>query len=214
LAIGVALPFLFQETSYVTQAYVSWVERLRADQRTFSADVVGYKDLWLLLRTAAIPISREAYLVIQLCAACAVAMVCLAGKLRGWSSQRLAESVFVLGCCWMVLLGPATESSTYCFLAPVIAIAFAESDQPVWTRFWISAIFGVLLASQASRWFPGGRDFSDPLMPLGGLLLFADRLVRSVRSLKFSVILDDNEQNQTEHRVPRLRRRSGAAALP
>lgn len=189
MALGFVLPFALGNPAYVGQAYSSWLDRLAADQRTFSPESAGYRDCWFLLKTCGVPITRQVYLFLQLGAACTVAAVCAVGRLQGCSARQLAGCVFSLGCCWMVLFGPATESCTYCFVAPVLARVGVErlgSKEAVWTRLCIWVILALLVASQASRWFPQGRDWTSPLLPLGALLLFADQLFVSVKRLYVS----------------------------
>ena len=37
---------------------------------------------------------------------------------KNWPTPRILEAVLLLGACWMMLCGPATESASYVLLAP------------------------------------------------------------------------------------------------
>ncbi len=144
-----------------------------------------YRDCWLLLRFAHVPLPRPLYLPLQLTMAAGVAAVVLAGRLRRWPPAELLRRLFDLGCCWMILFGPATENSTYILVAPTCAFAvwdaFAQR-RPVWTRAMAVAIVCIFAGSTLITALPGGRNWSYPLNPLATLLLAVERLA-SLRRL-------------------------------
>jgi hypothetical protein len=75
----------------------------------------------------------------------------------------------------MTLAGPATESSTYVLLAPVLAVAvLTVADRPAWQRFAVRGSFVLFVAAAVVVWFPG--SFAGPIQatsiqPFAGLLL-------------------------------------------
>src|SRR5262249_32301626 len=50
LAMGVALPYLFQQPDYVTRQYAALMENLHDEDRTERPIHAGYRDLHMLLR--------------------------------------------------------------------------------------------------------------------------------------------------------------------
>jgi len=87
-----------------------------------------------------------------------------------------------LGCCWMVLLGPATESCTYILLAPALAwslLETARTPRARWSFGLVALAAGVLWTCCVAGWFPFGKALrAVGLQPLGGLLLLAGLSVR------------------------------------
>jgi hypothetical protein len=85
-----------------------------------------------------------------------------------------------LGCCWIILFGPATESCTYTLLAPTLALTTWEAvqrGQAAWKRWYMIAMVCLFAVATSAVIFPFGRHVSLLLLPLGALLLFAERLV-------------------------------------
>src|SRR5205823_4129520 len=75
--------------------------------------------------------SLGTYRAMEIVAGLACAAVVLAGRRRGWDQRQSADACLALGLIWMTLCGPATESSTYVLLAPVLARAvFEVSTKP------------------------------------------------------------------------------------
>jgi hypothetical protein len=180
LAAGLALPLLVQRPGYVAQAYRDWLWVLGADDRTGLPVENGYRDLWQLFRLAGVPISRDVYLGLQLAAAAGVAALCLAGRLAGWPRRRLLTALLALGTCWMLLCGPATESSTYNLLAPVLAWAVVEAwtvERSVAARYLTLTSFGLLTLTQMACWFPVGKRVHALGVQPAATLLLATALV-------------------------------------
>jgi hypothetical protein len=175
LAAGLLLPFLVQRPGYVDRAYAEWFRLLGADDRKDRSLLNCYRDLWQLLRLAGAPLSRGAYFGLQLAAGAGVAVLCLAGRVAHWPRRRLLTALLGLGTCWMLLCGPATESSTYILLAPVLVGTVVQG----WAGSgWASAFtlpglsFALLLLEQASCWFPVGKQVHAlGIQPLATLLL-------------------------------------------
>jgi hypothetical protein len=175
LIAGLALPFLLQRPDYVVRAYQDWLWVLGADDRTGIPADNSYRDLWQLFRLGGVPISRDLYFGLQLACAAGAAALCLGGRAAGWPRQRLLTALFALGTCWMLLCGPATESSTYHLLAPVLAWAVVEAwaaDKAPATRYLTLLCFGLLTMTQAACWFPVGKQVHAlGVQPLATLLL-------------------------------------------
>jgi hypothetical protein len=181
LGIGALLPYLCQHADYVTDQYQQWCGYLRHEDRRDRVITESYKDFYLLTRWVGLPMTnRAAYLALQLLVAAGSAAVVVWGRWRNWPRRELLGGLLDMGCCWMLLFGPATENSTYILLAPTFACAvwggFA-APRPVWTRGLLAAIVGIVVANALITALPGGRDWTYPLNPLATLLLFAERVL-------------------------------------
>ncbi len=67
-----------------------------------------------------------------------------------------------LTCCWMTVLGPATESNTYILVAPALAWVVLESflsRRPRWFRALAVASWALFAAAQMAAWFPHSAEF-------------------------------------------------------
>jgi len=183
LLAGLALPFLFQDGSYIISQYKAWLGNLQSDDRTQWVFENSYRDLWLLIRRWGVPLSHDGYVIVQVAAGAALAIVCLAARRAGWEPRRLLTTLLGLGACWMMLLGPATESSTYALLAPSMAWALVEgySDSRfAWTRGPVTLSFVMLLTAFAAAWFPfAGRAHALGIHPLATLVLTGVFLVQT-----------------------------------
>ncbi len=147
-ALG-ALSFVLQKPSYVLEQYHNWVATRSSDERHYD---IGNRprDLWTLLYACGLELNLRLYFAIQILGGAVIAGLCLLGRLRKWGTDRLLTLVFTLVCCWMLLLGPATESSTYILLAPAMAFALVEAFSrpfPKWMRGLVSASVAVLIGA-------------------------------------------------------------------
>jgi hypothetical protein len=180
LAAGLALPFACQHFDFVAGQYASWLHLLQTyDRQSLSAEL-WYRDLRLLFRTWQVPLDAGTYRAVQLLAAACLAALCLAARRAGWPRDRLLLLLFALGCFWMTVLGPATESCTYILLAPALAWALLDA----WARHWgaalglLGASYGLFVGCQMVVWFPIGRGLHTlGLQPLAGLLFLAGIVV-------------------------------------
>ena len=188
LALGLALPFLFQRPDYVTRQYGHWWDLLLADHRQDRpvSNLVS-RDLWLAIRLVPLPMSSSGYRLIQLFLAGGVALLSLGGRLAVRPQRWLLTMIFSLAGCWMVLCGPATESCTYILLAPVLAWAVLDAAldrRPLWSRLipWCSLVLFVF--SQTISWFPEQvRMLFLGILPLAGIVLWAGVVEANVRRL-------------------------------
>ena len=164
------LPFCLQRPSYVLAQYSSWIATRASDNRHLYEARIAPHDLWLVLSTLHIPIGEYAYTGVQLFAAAAVALVCVAGRLRRWPIDRLLVTLLTLGCCWMVLLGPATESPTYALMAPVVVLASVQETEPKWLRALAVFALVLFLAGFGINSFISHKDVFAIVQPLATIL--------------------------------------------
>jgi hypothetical protein len=187
LVAGLALPFLFQDASYVLDQYHNWLRNLKSDDRMGWSFDMSYRDMWLLFRLWGVPVGVKGYQFIQLAGGAAVALLCVAGRWAGWRPQRLLPTLLGLGCCWMMLFGPATESSTYALLAPSLGWAVLEAfTEPrlFWARAPVALSYLLLAGSFAAGWFPFGTYVhSAGIHPLGTLVLTGTLVIRALIGL-------------------------------
>jgi hypothetical protein len=173
LAVGAALPYGLQQPAYVTSQYANWVHYLLADTRIDVALGGACRDLRLLFRRWEIPIGDKPYMAIQLLAAAGVAVICLGFRFAGWPQQRLLTSLLAWACCWMLLLGPATESCTYILLAPSLAWAALDSRRerkPLGAISLRVAAIALFTLALVANWFPFAKTVHTwGVQPLGAL---------------------------------------------
>ncbi len=195
LAVAALVPFCFQRPAYVLDQYQQWYRLLGGDDRRNIAINIAYRDLWLLFRvwnehlpaTWNIPITPNVYLGIQLATAGLCAAVCLAANWLGVSKARQLTAALMLGCCWMTLCGPATESSSFVQIAPALAWALLAGrweGWPMvvrWLPFGSSTLFLTGVFAGLTPWT--GQIHGLGLQPLATLLLFVVYLAVAVRAL-------------------------------
>jgi hypothetical protein len=179
LVVGCLLPFALNDPAYVLQIYRSWVEQVTGDNRHVLPLEYSYRDFHVLTRTVGWPMAEEAYVLLQLAMAGLVAAVLLRGRWLGWTREHYLRATLDLGCSWMILFGPATENCTYILLAPTMALSAWQALQPgepAWKRWSMVAMVSLFVTAAGVQMFPFGRQVSYFLMPLGGLVLFGERL--------------------------------------
>jgi glycosyl transferase family 87 len=150
------VPFVFQQWSYVTNQYQSWIVTRISDNRRQWPIEKQPLDLWFLIHWVGnLPISSRLYSFIQLGTGGALALFCAIQTRRGWTRERVLIGLFCLVSIWMTLCGPATESYTYMILAPAIILALVQSfdaRQPTALRtlVLVAFIFQLLAVTRAS----------------------------------------------------------------
>jgi hypothetical protein len=160
-AVAAGLCFLTQRPSYVAGQFADWIHDLRTD---FSLLSTNYRDFRLLLRAVRLDVSDRTYECIQLLGAAAVGGICFGA--RKLDRATVLRAMYSLVVCWILLLGPATESSTYVLLAPALASELIETWSVPGPRAYKGALIAVccLLAIGAMAvWFP----FSAKIHALG-----------------------------------------------
>ncbi len=177
LAVGLGLPFLLQDPAYVARQYGNWLTNLQVDDRAHMALYRAYRDLWLLVRILHLPVSLAAYHGIQIAGAALAAGLVLLLKRRNGDPAWLVNAALGLSCCWIGLLGPATESSTFIVLAPTMGWALADvwhADRGRALRWLVLASFSLFVLARLVGLFHGTAHWHAlGIQPWGALLLFA-----------------------------------------
>jgi hypothetical protein len=199
LLVAGLLPFCFQRPEYVLDQYQQWYRLLGADDRkNFPLDS-AYRDLWLLFRVWHIPVTPIVYLIIQLATAALCAALCLAARWAELSKTRQLAAALMLGCCWMTLCGPATESSSFVQIAPALAwalIAVRLERWPVVVRWLPAASLALFLLGVLAGLTPWtGRLHGLGFQPLATLLLFVAYLAVTMGTL--IPARDNSESSET-----------------
>jgi hypothetical protein len=160
LAASVALTFALQAPRYVAAQFAGWFGHLSGDLRLDQTPEAAYRDLRLLLDAIGLPPGHLTYFIIQLAGAAAVAVACIAMKKSAMPRRRLNALVYALVACWILLLGPATESATYVVLAPALAWLLVEAwtaPRPLAERAALVAVCVLLAAAMMANWLPTVR---------------------------------------------------------
>jgi hypothetical protein len=177
IALGLLLPFVMRNPSYVADQYAGWWSRLQENDRQVLEPTLWYRDFRQLWSLWIAPLNYDAYQIIEVIAGAGVAALCWF-RLRSRGPDRQFHVLLLsLGCCWMTVFGPATESVTYVLLAVPAAWAVLRvlRERPSW--FGGSLVFSgyaLLVLCQIVNWFPFGRMMhSIGPQPIAGLLLTA-----------------------------------------
>jgi hypothetical protein len=188
LGLGAALPYLCQRPEYVTGQYAAYLQQLNADDRTYFHLERGYHDLHMLVRRVGLPMDLSAYRLLEMELGLACAALILVGRSRGWDVRPTLDAGLGLGLCWMTLAGPATESSTYVLLAPVLAHAvLTAADKPPWQRWVVTVSYTLFTAASAAVWFPGwfARSINGTgIQPFAALLLTVYVVAECLQSMR------------------------------
>jgi hypothetical protein len=147
---------VLQNPRYVLSQYHVWFASRAGDDRRLNSLARAPLDLWYLLaRLGHLPLSERAYQALQILSGAGIAVFCRLTP-RSQPARRLA-GIYLLGSCWMILLGPATESYTYAILAPAfslgVAVAFCATVPPVAAGLAIISTALMLLAQTKSSFF-------------------------------------------------------------
>ena len=169
-----ALPFVLQNPGYVFEQYQRWFSTRAADDRRMNMDIAP-RDFAMILRMLHINLSASVFLVVQILGGAALAAICVTGRVRKWSEERLLICIFTLGTCWMLLFGPATEDATYAMIAPALSLAMVQAFSqitPSWMRVLICGSYAVLLVGLILNAFFGLKKtpYSMSVQPLGALI--------------------------------------------
>jgi hypothetical protein len=178
LAAIFGLSLVLQRPAYVLDQYGNWVHTLGRDPRRTLNYFGTYRDFWLLLRVLRLPISTQGWAVLQAASGAAVAGYLALAQRRGAPPDKLDFLLLTLGTCWMLLFGPATESSTYVILAPPLILAWVRWRAEAGAGQYLKGAVGcyaLLVASQMlSSW---GHQYQNAythlVQPLGAMILAA-----------------------------------------
>jgi hypothetical protein len=165
LLVMAAVPYLFQRADYVTAQYGDFWWQLGVDDRT-DMGAHGYRDLQMLAIRAGVPMSLATYRLTEAALGLACAAAVLAGRRRGWDKDTTLSASLSLALCWMTLAGPATESTTYVLISPLLAMAVLTiADRPQWQKCTVGASFVLFVVAACVVWFPG--SFAKPIQATG-----------------------------------------------
>jgi hypothetical protein len=169
-----ALAFALQHPSYVLEQYQRWFGTRAADDRRTNMDIAP-RDFAMLLKALHINLSSRILLILQLLAGIGTAAVCIYGRIRHWSEDRLLVALFTLGTCWMLLFGPSTEDATYAMIAPPLALAVAQAfgeKIPGWMRSLVCSSYAVLLIGLVLNAFFSLKKtpYTMSVQPFGALM--------------------------------------------
>jgi hypothetical protein len=171
-----ALSLVLQRPAYVLAQYANWVHSLRQDPRRTLNYFGTYRDFWLFLRVLRVPVSLQGWAVLQAASGAALALYLWLARRRGAPAEKLDFLLLALGTCWMLLFGPATESSTYVILAPPLMLAWLRWRGEPWMNAAI-ACYAFLIASQMlSSWGHQYQNAYTHLVQPAGALIFAGAL--------------------------------------
>jgi hypothetical protein len=191
LAAAAVLPLVLQKAAYVIDQYTDWVHYLSSEDRQRGPITDWYRDFRALWRVYVMPMRQQTYLIIELAGGFAIALTCLFAQYRKMPEALWLGFTFSLACCWMVVLGPATESATYILLAPTLAFGLVMSmadPKARISRLAYGIVFGLFIASQlAINVKTSGKFFRDHLqpLPLAGTILLVVVLAQTL-SWKFT----------------------------
>lgn len=176
MLLGIGLPFLTQSTDYVLSEYRTFINAMIGDDRFDGATGPRYRDLSRLLFVAGISMDRATYFVIQALTGIAAAVLVVIAQWRlNWTSTRSLRLAAFLGIFWMLLCGPATESSTYVLIAPIaalLAVGACANEVPSGARYAILFGTGLVHVALFSSMFPfNGKVHALGVHPLGTLFM-------------------------------------------
>jgi hypothetical protein len=163
---------VLQRPSYAWAQYGNWFHSLGQDPRRTLNYFGTYRDFWLILRVLRNPISTMGWAILQAVTGTALAVWLWMVKRGGANADELDFLVLTLGTCWMLLFGPATESSTYVILAPALILAWVRWNGATFVR-GAHASYVFLIASQMlTSW---GHQYQNAythlIQPVGALIL-------------------------------------------
>src|SRR5260221_3991886 len=169
-----ALPFILQQSAYVFEQYQRWFSSKSADDRRIHMDIAP-RDFAMVLKVLHINLSSHAVMILQVLAGAALTALCVFGRLRQWSEERLLVCLFTLASCWMLLFGPSTEDATYTMLAPALVLAIVQAfhqPTPSWIRILLCASYAVLLLGSMINSFFGLKKsaYVMSVQPSGALI--------------------------------------------
>jgi hypothetical protein len=143
LAAGCAIPYLFQDSAYITSQYRQWFEAVASDDRSAYPLHLGYQDAQMFLRVLGFPMGLASSRWIQLGTGAAAAGITLSQLRKGVPREEACLNALSLGLCWMTTFGPGIEASTFILLAPVMAREMLDgSNRPRWAEpfAWLGAL--------------------------------------------------------------------------
>jgi len=169
------LSLVLQHPAYVQDQYQMWIStRLNEDRHLFSQESLPH-DLFLLLNYLHLRVNESGYVVVRLVSGALVAAMCLRGRLRKWPEGYQLNQLLALSCTWLLLCGPASESSTYVLMAPSVLLelfyCFSARVAP-WRRVWMGLVALCYFGSFTIKTLLPLRDPGWMCLQPGSALLF------------------------------------------
>jgi hypothetical protein len=190
-----AVSFGLQRPGYVLEQYQRWFHTRAADDRRLNMDIAP-RDFAMILRLLHINLTAQATLLLEMIAGAGAAFICLFGRLKKWSEQRLLICVFTTGTCWMLLFGPTTEDATYAMIAPALAFAMVQAIHqkiPFWMRVLLYGSFAFLLVGLILNAFFGLKKtpLTMSVQPFGALLFLGYSILWLFREENSGISIKD-----------------------
>ncbi|MEZ6036670.1 MAG: glycosyltransferase 87 family protein [Planctomycetota bacterium] len=182
-----ALPFALREPGYVWDQHVALAEKLLHEDRTNDLGN-SYRNLPLLFHVVGVTIPSAVFLALQALGGLGIVALCLRLRAVGATPMRVLHYAFGLTMCHFMLLGPATELSTYALLGPTLAWGLLEAYRSLarWRRaLWLAA---TSLTGLALIWVPRALQGRWPVLrthlPLAALLVTIAMVIDGVREAR------------------------------
>lgn len=175
--LGLA-PYALQSMNYINGEYRNWVYFCFGDLRVDKDISDSNRDVWMLIRLTALPIDYRVYQLLQASTALALAGWTWTHRstLRsGIMSRTTLLMLFNFAIAWMLILGPASESSTYALVAPLAAysaVILLTMQTTLLERLLILLSFTLMiLAHLGSAFTYTSMLHSYGIHPIGAFLL-------------------------------------------
>ncbi len=124
LGVGLLVPFLAGRPAFVAGQYASWYGHLRASTVIMRERLRSLDHLCAVARH---PLAPRMFAQLGVAAGAAVLAVCVLQARHLAGRRERLTWLFQWFACWVLLFGPATESSTYAVAAPAVAWALVDS---------------------------------------------------------------------------------------
>ncbi len=187
LIAAALLPFLTRPPAVVVWQY----RGLAAQSQVLAGERwPGFRDAWTVWQvleheaTGAAgavplrePLTAPAYRAVQLIGAVLAFLWCVRLRWRGVDGSDLVNLTLAAGLAWLLLLGPATEHSTYVLIAPALCWALIQRD--LWPEVWrrrlieVAAVLVLVLGWGAVGIPVAGEAWGLLALPLGCALFVA-----------------------------------------
>jgi Glycosyltransferase family 87 len=180
LLLIAGLPFLFQDAGYVLDQYRCWFNSTTGDLRIDRDISDTNRDVWLLIRITHLPLEYTGYQILQLLSALALAAWTWFNRhaiMNATTANNKLIQLFSLAITWMLVFGPASESSTYALVAPTLAMAvvlICTTRQSLFLRLGVALSYLLMLVAHLGSAFPNGTvPHEYGIHPIASLLLAA-----------------------------------------
>jgi len=188
-ALTALVPYLVQDAAYVSDQYSTWWNCLAVDDRHHTNLNRASRDFYLICRVWFQEPDPSTYKAIQAVAGLLLVLPTLVYR-REWTVPKLAARTLIGGSLWMVLFGPATESSTYTLIAVPMSLLLLIGRRSRVDLAIIVVAWSLLLLPALAMMFPFGKAIQGYApQPLGALLAFGVVVVRGSR-LSWEAVAD------------------------